>query len=119
MRNMEEKSLVLDLDEFTSKTVAFLFDGVNAVVYFLAFIVYELYANPDIQKKLQKEIHKNVKENGINFESLSKMKYLEMITKGSLIVKYIMNKILGFDISNIFRNFEKMAPSHMGGPLCK
>lgn len=48
----------------------------------LAFTLYELCINSDIQEKARSEIKETIKKKGLNFESIGEMKYLEMCILG-------------------------------------
>lgn len=75
----------LDKDSL-SNYMDFLWDGFNVVQNAVPFLVYELAMNPDIQTNLFKEISDTQKTHGenINYDNLSKLKYLDMVLSESL-----------------------------------
>ncbi|XP_077285152.1 cytochrome P450 9e2-like [Arctopsyche grandis] len=66
-------------DELTSQAFGFFLAGFETVSIILSYASYEIATRPDIQKKLTKEIDNVLKTNEkISYETLVKMKYLEM-----------------------------------------
>lgn len=74
-------------EEIVAQCFVFFFGGLDTVSQGLSFTTYELMANPDIQKKLIREIEE-IKEslNGqpLTYEMLSSMKYMEAVVDESL-----------------------------------
>ncbi|XP_074040318.1 cytochrome P450 9e2 [Leptinotarsa decemlineata] len=72
--------------DIAAQLMTILFAGYNSTSAALCFTSHELAVNPDIQKKLRKEIEETLEECGGNltYESLMKMKYLDMIVSESL-----------------------------------
>lgn len=59
--------------------------GLDTVSTVLSFLFYEISLQPDVQKKLQKEIDEVITEKGHNnleYTDLSKLKYLDMVVSG-------------------------------------
>lgn len=57
--------------------------GFETVSGILSFTLYELCIQPEIQNKLRDEILKNIKHyNGITYDGVSEMKYLDMCVAG-------------------------------------
>lgn len=53
----------------------------------MAFLTYELVANSDVQKKLQREVDElNDKLNGkkVNYENIQNMKYMDQVVSETL-----------------------------------
>lgn len=53
----------------------------------MAFMTYELLANPDVQRKLQREIDEvNIKLGGkkVNYEAIQNMKYMDQVVSETL-----------------------------------
>lgn len=53
----------------------------------MAFMTYELLANPDVQKKLQREIDDvNIMLDGkkVNYEAIQNMKYMDQVVSETL-----------------------------------
>ena len=57
--------------------------------------MYQLAMYPDIQKRLQDEIDRTLKENGgkVTYEAVNNMKYLDMVVSGKCNIIY-QNTIL-------------------------
>ncbi|KAL5283304.1 hypothetical protein ACFFRR_005905 [Megaselia abdita] len=69
-------------EEIVAQCFVFFFGGLDTVSQGLTFTTYELMANPDCQKKLMKEIEETTKIlNGqpLNYETMSKMKYMDAV----------------------------------------
>lgn len=60
----------------------FFVGGTETTSSAIAFTLYELCMNPDIQDKLRSEIVGVISSKGFNYESLQEMKYLEMCVQG-------------------------------------
>ncbi|XP_017776424.1 PREDICTED: cytochrome P450 9e2-like [Nicrophorus vespilloides] len=73
-------------DTITAQALIFFFAGFDSVATLMVLMAYELTVNPDIQERLQKEIDAVFEENDgvITYESINKMKYLDMITTETL-----------------------------------
>lgn len=70
-------------DDLTAQAVIFLFAGFDTSSTLMCFMYHELALNPDVQKKLQKEIDE-VRNNNkkITYEVIQNMKYLDMVVSG-------------------------------------
>ncbi|XP_017776438.1 PREDICTED: cytochrome P450 9e2-like isoform X2 [Nicrophorus vespilloides] len=73
-------------DDITAQALIFFFAGFDTVATFMVLMAYELAVNPDIQERLQNEIDAVLEENDgkITYESINKMKYLDMVTSETL-----------------------------------
>jgi len=74
-------------DDLTAQCFIFFFAGFDTVSTVMNFIAYELMANREIQKKLQKEIDEmNVKLAGkqVNYEQIQGMKYMDQVVSETL-----------------------------------
>lgn len=87
----EDKDAFFDHDDGKSLTevqcaaqaFVFFIGGFGTSSSTLTFGVLELAMNPDIQKRLQNEIDEVTQEfDGINYESINKMTYLDQVIKG-------------------------------------
>ncbi|XP_055696967.1 probable cytochrome P450 9f2 isoform X3 [Phlebotomus papatasi] len=79
-RNWSEKEIV-------AQCFLFLLAGFETVSASLSFAAYEICANPEVQEKLYEEIKtvdEDLQGDRINYETLSKMKYLDMVISESL-----------------------------------
>jgi cytochrome P450 len=54
------------------------------VATLLAFVAHELAENPEIQTKLREEIDQAINDDGLTYDSVMGMKYLEMVVSGSI-----------------------------------
>lgn len=77
-----KKTLLTD-DDITAQALLFFMAGYDTSATLMCFLSHELAVNVDVQKKLQSEIDQNFK-NGIDYEALSKMKYLDMVVSEAL-----------------------------------
>lgn len=71
----------VSIDDIIAQAFIFFFAGFAPSSALMGFIAHELAVNPEIQEKLYNEIDYFIKqENGeISYETLSKMKYLDMV----------------------------------------
>lgn len=74
-------------DDFLAQCVVFLLAGIDTSGTLISFACHELAVNPEVQEKLFNEI-KSVKEElnekSLNYETLNKMKYLDMVISEAL-----------------------------------
>lgn len=67
------------------QAIQFFGAGFETVAATLSFTLYELCVNPDIQEKLRKEILESIqKNNGVTYEALHELKYLDMCISETL-----------------------------------
>lgn len=73
-------------EDITAQSFLFFFAGFETVSIAMCFSIYELCINPDIQRKLQKEIDEAREScNGkITYDAVMKMKYLDMVVSETL-----------------------------------
>lgn len=74
-------------EDVTAQAFIFFLAGFDTVSTAMCFTVYELALNPDIQQRLYSEINDALGENPnaeVTYETLHKMKYLDMIISESL-----------------------------------
>lgn len=78
------KEELTDVD-ITAQALIFFTAGFDTVSSAMTFMSYELAVNPDIQKRLQKEIDDAVRKcNGsLTYEALMKMEYMDMVLSGT------------------------------------
>ncbi|KAK9752525.1 Cytochrome P450 [Popillia japonica] len=79
------KKELTDVD-IAAQAFGFFFGGFDSVSTLMYFMGYELVVNPDVQKRLQKEIDDTLKEcdGKLTYEALIKMKYMDMIISETL-----------------------------------
>lgn len=73
--------------EIISQCFQFFLAGFDTTSLVLTFLTYELCANPDIQQRLYEEIaetNRNLDGNRLNYETLQKMKYMDMVISEGL-----------------------------------
>ena len=77
----DAKSKFLTLPEMQGQIVVFLAAGYETTATTLAFTAYYLALNPNVQEKLQQEIdeHFPTKNHKINYETVQKLQYLDMV----------------------------------------
>lgn len=80
------KKLEITDEDIISQALIFFFAGFDSVSALMCFMAYELALNIDIQRKLRNEILDTYKEcNGkLTYESLMKMKYMDMVVSETL-----------------------------------
>lgn len=77
----EIENLEITNSDITSQALSFIFAGYDTVSTLMSFMSYELALNPKIQKLLIQEIDSC---DEITYESLTKMKYLDMVLSETL-----------------------------------
>ncbi|XP_055699429.1 probable cytochrome P450 9f2 [Phlebotomus papatasi] len=73
--------------EMVAQCFLFLLAGFETMSSVLSFTAYEICANPDVQERLYEEIrtvNENLDNQKMNYETLNKMKYLDMVISESL-----------------------------------
>ncbi|KAB0794253.1 hypothetical protein PPYR_13873 [Photinus pyralis] len=84
----EEKLQNLHLTDeiITAQALIFFFAGFDSSSTLMSFLSYELAVNPDIQKRLHREVDDTLEQcNGsVTYEALFKMKYLDMVVSETL-----------------------------------
>ncbi|EFA09141.1 cytochrome P450 9e2 [Tribolium castaneum] len=80
------KKMELTDDLMVAQALLFFFAGFETISTGFSFMAYELATNPDVQKKLQKEIDLTLQENHgkISYNVLQSMKYLDQVVCESL-----------------------------------
>lgn len=73
--------------DIAAQALIFFFAGFESVTTLMSFMAYELALHPEIQDRLRREIELTREECGgiLNYESLMKMKYMDMIVSGKFI----------------------------------
>lgn len=76
-------------DDFVAQCVVFLLAGIDTTATLISFLCHELAVNPDVQEKLFNEIdlvnkQLNLNEQSLNYETLNKMNYLDMVVSETL-----------------------------------
>ncbi|CAH0557246.1 unnamed protein product [Brassicogethes aeneus] len=73
------KAVKFEGDKVVSPATQFFLAGFETTSSTIAFCMYELCIQPNIQHKLRDEIHKTIKKhNGLTYEAIMDMKYLNM-----------------------------------------
>lgn len=75
---------VLTNEDIVAQAFIFFFAGYDTGSTVMSFLAYELALNPEVQKKLQKEVDEVVSKGKIDYESVLKMKYLDMVISETL-----------------------------------
>ena len=105
-------SSTVEDDNVLAQAVQFFLAGFETTSSTIAYTLYELCLNKDIQKKLRSDIRSKMHEhNGITYEALQDMKYLNQVVSGKSFNKSI-NLILTLDC---FRNFEEVSSVTISG----
>lgn len=78
------KQMTLTRDHIIAQALLFFFAGFDTISTASSFVAYELATNPEIQKKLQKEIDTIIKQSPgrVPYETLLSMKYLDQVISG-------------------------------------
>jgi cytochrome P450 family 9 len=81
-----DNSIKVTINDIVGQAFFFFLAGFDTTSGLICFIVHELAINFHIQKKLRQEIDKQIETDGgeINYDSLSKMKYLDTVINESL-----------------------------------
>ncbi|XP_044727716.1 cytochrome P450 9e2-like [Chrysoperla carnea] len=86
IKNDPSSKNILTTEDITSQVVIFFLAGYANVAIIMAFAAYELALQPDLQKRLQKEIDTVLKENNgkLDYEVIKSMKFLDMVVTETL-----------------------------------
>ncbi|KAJ8953891.1 hypothetical protein NQ318_019131 [Aromia moschata] len=73
-------------EDIVAQAVIFFLGGFDSVSSLMCFMAYELAVNPEVQRKLRKEICNTWDECGgtLTYDELSKMKYMDMVISEAL-----------------------------------
>ncbi|KAL3273297.1 hypothetical protein HHI36_014750 [Cryptolaemus montrouzieri] len=77
-------TLELTDDVITAQALIFFLAGFETSSSLLSFVSYELAKCPDIQYRLIREVDDNTSKEGITYENISKMKYLDQVVSEAL-----------------------------------
>ncbi|XP_058829926.1 cytochrome P450 9e2-like [Topomyia yanbarensis] len=80
-------SIVMTEVEMIAQCLIFFVAGFDTVSTCLTFLAYELTINSDVQKRLYEEIletHESLNGKPLNYDTLQKMKYMDMVVSESL-----------------------------------
>ncbi|KAB0797029.1 hypothetical protein PPYR_11090 [Photinus pyralis] len=82
----EASKIELSDDDLIAQALLFFFAGFESVANLMCFTAHELTVNCDVQTRLQEEIDETLRKHDgvITYESLLKMKYLDMVLSESL-----------------------------------
>lgn len=82
----ETRKVELSDDDLIAQALIFFFAGFESVANLMCFTAHELAVNCDVQTHLQEEIDETLRKHDgvITYESLLKMKYLDMVLSESL-----------------------------------
>ncbi|KAF7285757.1 hypothetical protein GWI33_010125 [Rhynchophorus ferrugineus] len=81
---MRREDSGLNNDIIISQAIQFFVAGFETVSGVLSFALYELCINPDIQEKLRQEIQEITEKQGLTYDSIQEMKYLDMCVSETL-----------------------------------
>lgn len=81
LSQLKAKKKLTDLDT-AAHAITFFADGFETSSVFIAFVLYELSMNQDIQNKLREEIKEAASNDGLTFDSVYEMPYLDQICNG-------------------------------------
>ncbi|KAK7869835.1 hypothetical protein R5R35_008052 [Gryllus longicercus] len=73
-----------DMWDVMGNSLALLMAGFETSATTIAYVLYELAMNPDVQSKLREEIHDSISKQTLSYESLHDMKYLDMVLQETL-----------------------------------
>lgn len=62
-----------------AQSSVFFIAGLESSAVTMAFALYELAKQPEIQERVRQEIHENIEEKGLTYESVLNMKYLAQV----------------------------------------
>ncbi|XP_065342836.1 cytochrome P450 9e2-like [Cloeon dipterum] len=79
MNTNKGDSISISNEDIASQAFVFFFAGYESVATFLSFLAHELAENPEIQNQLQEEIDGILMQGTVSYESISAMKYLDMV----------------------------------------
>jgi Cytochrome P450 len=71
--------------DIAAQAFIFFFAGYETVATLLAFAAHELAENPDIQERLRDEIDQAINGDGLSYDSVMGLKYLEMVVSGTFL----------------------------------
>lgn len=72
-------------DDIVAQAFIFFLAGFETVSILMCFAIYTLALHPDVQERLREEVDQRLKEDGqISYESLLKMKYMDMVISETL-----------------------------------
>ncbi|XP_048473312.1 cytochrome P450 3A5-like [Rhincodon typus] len=77
-------SATLTEEEVVAQTLGFLLRAYQATTHTLEFAAYLLAKHPSIQHQLQQEIRTAIKQQGVTYESIAGMEYLDMVVMETL-----------------------------------
>nr|QZM07467.1 cytochrome P450 monooxygenase CYP345F10 [Lasioderma serricorne] len=81
IKESQKRDFDFDSDRMVSTALTFFTAGYETTGSLIAFTLYELCMNPDVQTKLRKEILEKIEKHGnITYEAIQDMKYLNMVT---------------------------------------
>jgi len=82
----KENRRELDIDDMIAQAFIFFFGGFDTTSTAMSFMAHEIAVNPDVQKKLQREIDDALKEsNGeVTYEIINRLEYLNAVINESL-----------------------------------
>jgi cytochrome P450 len=56
-------------------------------------VAHELAENPEIQEKLREEIDQAIKDDGLSYDSVMGMKYMEMVVSGNILLIFELKSL--------------------------
>jgi cytochrome P450 family 9 len=82
----KDHGLIFDINEMTAQAFVFFLAGFETVTKSMCFMTHEIAVNPDVQKKLKKEIEDVLKvtNDKPTYEAINSMKYLDAVVNETL-----------------------------------
>lgn len=86
MQSMNQEDSQVTIEDIMGQAFIFFLAGFESAASLMCFVAQELATHPDVQNKLYQEIKKQLEEDRgqITYDSLMKMKYLDMVVKETL-----------------------------------
>ncbi|XP_051157201.1 cytochrome P450 9e2-like [Leptopilina boulardi] len=79
-----DKGVEITIDDIIAQSFIFFLAGFSTSATLMTFVAHELSVNQDVQEKLREEVDSFTNHEGISYDSLSKMKYLDMVISEAL-----------------------------------
>lgn len=89
--------------DIAAQAMIFFTAGFESVTTSMGFMAYELALHPDVQGKLRAEIEETFKacDGNVTYEALMRMKYLDMVISGTIIIQLRGGRIFISDFIHI------------------
>lgn len=78
--------------ELAAHTVTFFLDGYETSSNVISHVLYQLARHSEVQKRLRQDIQESIAENnGVTYESMHEMTYLDQVFQGELLNTHTLN----------------------------